>query len=80
MVCASCHEGKGIICLDENNASVRNHITCGWAKYPDITYVFRSVEISDNFSIDIPSNAIGINTDKNHVSWLESTNKTKNKK
>lgn len=80
MVCAGCHVGKGIICLDEKNASAvcnRNHLTCGWAKYPDITYVYRTVEISDGFSIDIPSNAIGINTGSGNVSWLEPTHKRK---
>jgi hypothetical protein len=75
MALVGCHEsGKGIICLDERNSSAaccKNSKTCGWAKYADITYMFRSVEISDGFSIDIPSNAVGINTHENSVSWLE---------
>jgi len=75
MVVIGCHKsGKGIICLDEKNSSsqcIKDPKTCGWAKYSDITYGFRSVEISDGFSVCIPSNAIGINTDKDHVSWLE---------
>lgn len=73
-----CHEsGKGIVCLDNKNSSsqcLKNSKTCGFAKYSDVTYRFRSVEISDGFSIDIPSNAVGMNTDKGHVSWLEPYN------
>lgn len=83
MVFACCYGGKGMICLDEKNASVacnKNYMTCGWAKYPDITYIFRSMEISDGFSIDIPSNAIGVSTNINSVSWLEPANKIKDKK
>jgi hypothetical protein len=76
MVKAGCHVGKGIICLDEANASApcrRDHTKCGWAKYPDITYVFRCMEIEHGWSIDIPSNAIAINTNKDSVTWLEPT-------
>lgn len=74
MVCAGCHERKGIICLDEANASApcrRNPNVCGWAKYPDITYVFRSVKIKHGCDIAIPSNAIAINTNKDEATWLE---------
>lgn len=75
MVVVGCHEsGKGITCLDEKNSSspcLKNPKTCGWAKYSDVTYRFRSIEIYDGFSVDIPSNAIGISTDSDHVSWLE---------
>lgn len=81
MVTVGCHEsGKGIICLDEKNSSAacrKSSKTCGWAKYADITYVFRSEEMSDGSRVDIPSNAIGINTNENNVSWLEPYNKTK---
>lgn len=81
MVVVGCHEsGKGIICLDEKNSSSvcrKDSRICGWAKYSDITYVFRSEEISDGFSVDIPSNAAGINTDKSSVSWLEPCNRPK---
>jgi len=83
MVCAGCHEGNGMICLDEKNSSAacnKNSKICGWAKYPDIMYTFRSCEIVDGFGVYIPSNAIGINTDKNHVSWLEPTGKKSEKK
>ena len=83
MVCAGCHVGKGIICLDEKNASAacnRNHLTCGWAKFPDILYIFRSTEISDGLSVYIPSNAIGVNTGYNNVSWLEPVVKINDKK
>lgn len=74
MVKAGCHVGKGIICLDEDNASApcrRDHTKCGWAQYPDITYVFRSVKIEHGWNIDIPSNAIAINTNKDGATWLE---------
>ena len=82
MVFAGCHVGSGIICLDERNASAacnKDHKKCIWAKYPDITYTFRSCEIADGWGVDIPSNAIGINTDKNHVSWLEPTRRKSGK-
>ncbi len=56
MVCAGCHAGNGIICLDEKNASAacnRNHLICGWAQYPDITYIFRTVEMVDGSIVSI---------------------------
>lgn len=74
MVKAGCHMGKGIICADEANASascMRDHTKCGWAQYPDILYVFRSVVIEHGCSIYIPSNAIAINTNKDGATWLE---------
>lgn len=83
MVFANCHGGNGLICLDEKNASAacnRNFLKCEWLKYPDITYIFRSMEISDGYIVDIPSNAIGISTNQNNVSWLEPINKAKDKK
>lgn len=70
MVKAGCHVGRGIICLDEANASApcrRDHTKCGWAQYPDISYVFRFVRIEDGCNIDIPSNAMGINTNKDEL-------------
>ncbi len=80
---AGCVKGGGIICLDEANACApcrKDPNVCGWAKYPDIAYVFRSEEVEDGFSIYIPSNAIAINTSRNGVSWLEPVNKKKDEK
>lgn len=54
MVKAGCHVGKGIICMDEANASApcrRDHTKCGWAQYPDIFYAFRSVKLEHGSGI-----------------------------
>lgn len=83
MVKAGCHVGKGIICLDEANASSpcrRDHTKCGWSQYPDILYVFRSVKIENGSSIYIPSNAIAINTNKDGATWLEPVGKKSDEK
>lgn len=84
MVSANCHEGKGIICLDEKNVSSsckRNPQMCGWAKYADIEYIFKSITIDSGrhigpIMVKIPSNAVAINTtmiDISHdrLTWLE---------
>jgi hypothetical protein len=75
MVVLCCHEsGKGIICMDNENSSSacsKSSKTCGFAKCADIMYKFRSEEISDGSGIYIPSNAVGISTHENGVSWLE---------
>jgi hypothetical protein len=75
MVELGCHEsGKGIICMDKENSSSacrKSSKTCGFAKYADVRYRFRSEEMSDGSSVDIPSNAVGINTNDGNVSWLE---------
>lgn len=74
MVKAGCHVGKGIICLDEAIASAscrRDHTKCGWAQYPDILCVFRSVKIEHGCSVYIPPNAIAISTNKDGATWLE---------
>jgi len=77
---AGCHDGKGIICLDEANSSApcnKDHTKCEWAKYPDIIYIFKAVVVKSESEVAIPSNAIGINTNADCVSWLEPTRKTK---
>lgn len=92
MVFANCHEGKGIICLDEENASSpckRNPQMCGWAKYADIEYIFKSITIDSGRHVEpimvkIPSNAIAINTamiDNSHdrLTWLEPATYKKSK-
>lgn len=70
-----CHESeKGIICMDKENSSSacrKSSKTCGFAKYADIMYKFRSEEISDGSRVYIPSNAVGISAHENGVSWLE---------
>ncbi len=74
MVCAECHEGKGIICLDEANAYSlcrKEPEKCGRSKYPDIKYIYRSQLMIRDTTIHIPSNAIAINTSKDGASWLE---------
>lgn len=81
MVDVGCHEsGKGIICLDKKNSSAacrKSPDTCGWAKYADVIYKFRTVGVSDCFRVDIPTNAVGINTGRNYVSWLEPADEQK---
>ena len=83
MVCAGCHAGNGMICLDEKNSSAacnRNYLKCEWVKYPDIAYICRTAEMVDGSIVYIPSNAIGINAGHGDVSWLEPINKKKDTK